>query len=75
MSLKNNFPCCLYYTSASLARVVNELAEKEFMSCGLSPSYAFLVMLVIESPGISPNELCSQLNLKPSTITRFTFVY
>jgi DNA-binding MarR family transcriptional regulator len=38
---------------------------------GLSPSHAFLLMLVNATPGISQKELARQLNLTPSTVTRF----
>ncbi len=52
------------------ARLIGEMAEKEFSITGLSPSYAFVLMLVNKNPGIHPNELSSMLKLKPSTITR-----
>jgi len=47
------------------------MAEEEFKHTGLSPSYAFLMMLVIETPGIGQKELATKLNLAPSTVTRF----
>ena len=36
----------------------------------LSPSHAYLLMLVIESPGVQPSCLAEELQLTPSTITR-----
>jgi len=62
---------CLYSVAHELARLMTEMAEEEFRPTGLSPSHAFLLMLVNETPGINPLELSSRLNLKPSTITRF----
>ena len=62
---------CLYFTANSLARVITRMAEEEFRRTGLSPSHAFLMMLVIETPGIGQKELCEQLQLAPSTVTRF----
>ena len=62
---------CLYFATNSLARTMNKLAEEEFMRIGLSPSYAFLQLLVNEHPGISQCELSASLNLAPSTVTRF----
>ena len=62
---------CLYFTANSLARQVSQLAEEEFRFTGLSPSHAFLLMLVIERPGISQKELSEALHLAPSTVTRF----
>ena len=62
---------CLYFTANSLARVITRMAEEEFRLTGLSPSHAFLVMLVNDNPGIGQKELCEQLHLAPSTVTRF----
>ena len=61
---------CLYFTANSLARVITRMAEEEFRTAGLSPSHAFLVMLVNDKPGIGQKELCEQLHLAPSTVTR-----
>lgn len=62
---------CLYFTANSLSRIITRMAEEEFRKTGLSPSYAFLVMLVMDDPGIGQKALCEQLNLAPSTVTRF----
>ena len=62
---------CLYFTANSLARVITRMAEEEFRRTGLSPSHAFLMMLVNDNPGIGQKELCEQLHLAPSTVTRF----
>ncbi len=61
---------CLYFTSNALARKLTKLAEEAFIPLGLSPSYAFLILLVYENPGITPSALSVELNLDPSTITR-----
>ena len=62
---------CLYFTANSLARVITRMAEEEFGKTGLSPSHAFLVMLVNDHPGIAQKELADNLQLAPSTVTRF----
>ena len=54
---------CLYFTGNSLARVITRMAEEDFRVTGLSPSLAFLVMLVNDSPGIGQKELCEPLHL------------
>ena len=61
---------CLYFTANSLARQIGQLAEEEFRYTGLSPSHAFLVMVVNERPGITQKELSEALNLAPSTVAR-----
>ncbi|MFX4262433.1 MarR family winged helix-turn-helix transcriptional regulator [Pelotomaculum propionicicum] len=62
---------CLYFTASKLARIITKMAEEEFAPTGLSPAYAFLLMIVHERPGISQQELGSALHLTPSTVTRF----
>jgi len=71
------FHNCLYFTANSIARKITRMAEEEFRVTGLSPSHAFLVMLVCDYPGIGPKKLCEYLDLAPSTITRFvdTLIY
>ena len=56
---------CLYFTANSLARQISRLADEEFRLTGLSPSHAFLLMLVNEKPGITQKELGLALNLAP----------
>ena len=62
---------CLYFTANSLARAVTRMAEESFRKTGLSPSHAFLLMLVNDHPGITQKELAESLQLAPSTVTRF----
>ncbi len=68
---KNLIHHCLYFTANSLSRVITRMAEDEFKLTGLSPSHAFLMMLAIDQPGIGQKELCENLQLAPSTVTRF----
>jgi DNA-binding MarR family transcriptional regulator len=61
---------CLYYSANALARVMTRLAEESFSTTGLAPSYAFLLMMVNDQPGIQAGELSQKLLLAPSTVTR-----
>ncbi len=66
----SSFCQCLYYASNALARTTTRMAEEEFASVGLSPSYAFLLMTVAKNNGIQVGEISKALELTPSTITR-----
>jgi len=61
---------CLYFTANALARKIEKLAQESWSKVDLSPSHAYLLMLVIEEPGIQPTSLAEHLQLQPSTITR-----
>jgi MarR family transcriptional regulator, organic hydroperoxide resistance regulator len=61
---------CLYFTSAALARKIEKLATESWKPVGLSPSHAYLLMAVLDEPGIQPTTLAEHLQLTPSTITR-----
>ena len=67
---QNDYDQCLYFTSNVFSRSLEKLADEEFGAIGLSPSYAYLLMAVIQKPGIRPLELSQMLQLHPSTITR-----
>ena len=69
--IEEYFHNCLYFTVSRLSRVVTRHAEEAFKKTGLSPTYAYLMMLVIEKPGISQKDLCEKLYITQSTITRF----
>jgi DNA-binding MarR family transcriptional regulator len=67
----NKLECCLFFTANSLARVITKMGEEEFSNVGMTPSYAFLLTLAIENPGISQKELAAHLHMAPSTVSRF----
>ncbi|MGF7119307.1 MarR family winged helix-turn-helix transcriptional regulator [Methanobacterium oryzae] len=62
---------CLYFTSNKLNRIINRMAEEEFLKTGLSPSHAFALMTINSEAGLSQNELSKILGIKPSTTSRF----
>jgi DNA-binding MarR family transcriptional regulator len=50
---------------------MTKLADEAFGVLGVSPSYAFLMMYVNDHPGVIQKDLSNQLDLAPSTVTRF----
>ena len=62
---------CLYYSSNALSRIMTKIADDEFAVTGLTSSYAFLLMIVNDKPGIQPSEISRQMQLTQSTVTRF----
>lgn len=61
---------CLYFTANALARKVEKLARESWKPVDLSPSHAYLLMMVIAQPGVQPGAIGEELQLQPSTITR-----
>ena len=61
---------CIYFTSNALARKTAKLAVAAWRKAALSPSHAYLLMIVLEEPGVQPGRLSLELHLTPSTITR-----
>ena len=69
-SCESAFSKCLYFSSQALARKVEKLAIESWKPTGLSPSHAYLLILVLREPGLQPTTVGEQLQLTPSTITR-----
>jgi DNA-binding MarR family transcriptional regulator len=65
------FERCLYFNTNSLARKLNSIWEKAFSQFDLPPSHAYLLRLVLETPGLTQQQLAKELRLNKSTITRF----
>lgn len=63
--------CCLFFTVNSLSRIITRMGEAEFSRVGMTPSYAFLLSLSIDAPGISQKKLAELLHIAPSTVSRF----
>ena len=61
---------CLYFAANTLARKVEKLAMESWKPVDLSPSHAYLLLMVLEEPGLQPGCLANHLQLSPSTITR-----
>jgi DNA-binding MarR family transcriptional regulator len=60
----------MYFSTSALARKIEKLAAESWKPIDLSPSHGYLLMTVMEEPGIQPGALADEMQLKPSTITR-----
>ena len=65
------FERCLYFNINALTRAVNRIWDEAFAEFDLSPAHAYLIRLVLDSPGLSPRQISQELKLEKSTITRF----
>ena len=65
------FSGCLFFNVNAFSRQMLKMAESHFKPLNLSPAHASLLLVVFHRPGICPKELSQELNLTPSTITRF----
>lgn len=61
---------CLYFSANALARKTEKLALESWSKIKLTPSHGYLLMLVIDEPGMQPGSLATSLQLTPSTVTR-----
>ena len=68
---QNFLNTCLFFNTNAFARHLGKLADAIFKDLGLSAAHASLLLLVYETPGISPKDLSRLMQLNPSTITRF----
>lgn len=67
---ESKFCNCLYFTTNALARKVEKLAQETWKKLDMAPSHAYLLLLVLEEPGMHAGQIAEQLQLSPSTITR-----
>jgi len=65
------FERCLYFNVNALARSVNQIWEEAFSVYELSPAHAYLLRLVLSSPGLTPGQISHELKLEKSTVSRF----
>jgi len=65
------FEKCIYFNTNALARQINKIWDDAFKPFGLSPAHAYVLRVVLDQPGISMKQIAMQLELAPSTVTRF----
>lgn len=69
-SCDSRFSRCLYFSTGALARKVEKLAIDTWKKVDLSPSHAYLLIVVLDMPGVQPGTIAEEMRLTPSTITR-----
>ncbi|WP_169749201.1 MarR family winged helix-turn-helix transcriptional regulator [Flavihumibacter petaseus] len=67
---ESRYSRCMYFASGALARKIEKLAMETWRKVSLSPSHGYLLMMVLDQPGIQPGSVAGQLQLSPSTVTR-----
>ncbi len=65
-----NIKDCMFFTVNSLLKDIHDHMEQGFRQLGISSSYAYLIVAIEQHENIGTVELATELNLKPSTITR-----
>ena len=65
------FEKCIYFNTNALVRHINKIWDEAFKPFGLSPSHAYVLRVVLETPGIAMKQIAEELELAPSTVTRF----
>ncbi len=65
------FERCLYFNVNALARSVNAIWHEAFAEFDLSPAHAYLLRLLLETPGLTHTQITRELKLEKSTVTRF----
>lgn len=61
----------MHFTVNSFAREVGKIFDDYIKPMGVATSYAELLMLLSDSDGLQQHEIAEEMNLAPSTITRF----
>lgn len=69
-SSESRYNKCLYFSANALARKIEKIATDSWKEAGLSPSHGYLLMMVLDEPGVQPTAISHELQLTPSTITR-----
>jgi MarR family transcriptional regulator, organic hydroperoxide resistance regulator len=69
-SSESRYNKCLYFSANALARKIEKIAVDSWKEVNLSPSHGYLLMIVLDAPGVQPTVISKELQLTPSTITR-----
>lgn len=65
------FEGCMYFSANQLARHLNSIAEEAFKELAITPTQGFSLIAIGELNKHTPSEIAAEIEMKPSTITRF----
>lgn len=65
------FESCLFFSANQLARHMNRIADESFKELNITPTQGFTLIAIGELDKHTPSEIAAELEMKPSTITRF----
>lgn len=67
----NYFEDCLYFSANLLARRLNTIADEAFEGMDITATQGFTLIAIGELDKHTPSEIAAELEMNPSTITRF----
>lgn len=69
-NIQESLDSCLFFTVKKLDRALNKLAEESFQKVGMTPTYAFILLILSEEDGRLQKDIAQILYIAPSTLTR-----
>ncbi len=69
-NIQESLDSCLFFTVKKLDRALNKLAEESFQKVGMTPTYAFILLILEEEDGRLQKDIAQILYIAPSTLTR-----
>ncbi|MGN1397203.1 MAG: MarR family winged helix-turn-helix transcriptional regulator [Streptococcus gallolyticus] len=69
-NIQESLDSCLFFTVKKLDRALNKLAEESFQKVGMTPTYAFILLILAEEDGRLQKDIAQILYIAPSTLTR-----
>lgn len=69
-TIQESLDSCLFFTVKKLDRALNKLADESFQKVGMTPTYAFILLILAEEDGKLQKDIAQMLYIAPSTLTR-----
>lgn len=69
-NIQESLDSCLFFTVKKLDRALNKLADESFQKVGMTPTYAFILLILAEEDGKLQKDIAQILYIAPSTLTR-----